>query len=196
MSGRTLLSLEQRARLFAIPTTPAEMARHYVLSPDDLLLVRAKRRSVNRLGFAVQLCLLRHPGQGLGPGQQPSAALLDFVAGQPGIPPAAITVRTRSRIISRSDAGRWSKSSGRCQARRLRSASPNAGNLMPCDGTSRMWQLGFEVAVRKAVAPLYSAEYGHAVGRPWAPVSSDPCEEGFAVDLLLRPNDSAVEMPA
>ena len=31
MSRRTLLSAEQRARLFAIPTEPAEMIRHYAL---------------------------------------------------------------------------------------------------------------------------------------------------------------------
>lgn len=74
--------------MFDVPTTPAEMATHYVLSPEDLALLRAKRRVLNRLGFAVQLCLLRFPGQGLGPGQQPPAALLDFVAGQLGIPPA------------------------------------------------------------------------------------------------------------
>ena len=51
MSPRTLLSPEQRARLFAVPTSPAEMARHYVLSAEDLMLVRAKRRTVNRLGL-------------------------------------------------------------------------------------------------------------------------------------------------
>src|SRR3954453_1312367 len=39
MSRRTLLSPEQRARLFAVPTSPAEMARHYVLSAKDLVLV-------------------------------------------------------------------------------------------------------------------------------------------------------------
>jgi len=39
--------------VFAVPTTPAEMARHYVLSTEDLVLVRTKRRTVNRLGFAV-----------------------------------------------------------------------------------------------------------------------------------------------
>src|SRR3954452_21077880 len=88
MSRRTLLSPEQRARLFAVPTSPAEMARHYVLSAKDLVLVRAKRRTVNRLGFAVQLCLLRHPGQGHGPGEQPPAALLAFVAEQLGTSPA------------------------------------------------------------------------------------------------------------
>ena len=89
MPRRSLLSAEQRARLFDVPTTLAEMAKHHVLSPEDLLLVRAKRRSMNRLGFAVQLCLLRHPGQGLGPGQQPPTALLDFVAAQLGTPATA-----------------------------------------------------------------------------------------------------------
>ncbi len=62
MSRRSLLSVEPRARLFEIPTTLAETARHYVLSPEDLLLVRAKRRSMNRLGFAVQLCFRQYDG--------------------------------------------------------------------------------------------------------------------------------------
>jgi TnpA family transposase len=82
MPRRSLLSAEQRARLFDVPITPAEMATHYVLSPEDLLLVRAKRRITNRLGFAVQLCLLRYPGQGLGSGQQLPVAMLEFVARQ------------------------------------------------------------------------------------------------------------------
>ncbi len=76
MPRRSLLSAEQRACLFAVPTTPAEMAKHYVLRPEDLLLVRTKRRAFNRLGFAVQLCLLRHPGQGLGTGQHLPAAMV------------------------------------------------------------------------------------------------------------------------
>ena len=57
MSRRSLLSPEQRARLFGIPTDHAEMAKYYVLSAEDLALVRTKRRSTNRLGFAIQLCL-------------------------------------------------------------------------------------------------------------------------------------------
>ena len=64
------------------------MARHYVLSPEEFLLVRAKRRAFNRLGFAVQLCLLRHPGQGLGPGQHPPATMVGFVAAQLDVPAA------------------------------------------------------------------------------------------------------------
>jgi hypothetical protein len=89
MPRRSLLSIEQRTRLFAIPVDHAEMAKHYVLSPDDLALVRTKRRSVNRLGFAIELCLLRHPGQGLGPGERPPEAMIGFVAHQLCVAPAA-----------------------------------------------------------------------------------------------------------
>jgi len=85
LSIRALLSAEQRNRLFAIPVERAEMARHYVLAPDDLVLIGAKRRAPNRLGFAIQLCLLRYPGQGLGPGEHPPEPLVGFVAEQLGL---------------------------------------------------------------------------------------------------------------
>jgi TnpA family transposase len=87
MSRRTLLSFEQRARLFGIPTDAAEMATHYVLNSEDLTLIRAKRRPSNRLGFAVQLCVLRHPGRPLDPSETPPALMLAFVANQLGIDP-------------------------------------------------------------------------------------------------------------
>jgi TnpA family transposase len=88
MPPRTLLSSEQRTRLFAIPSDSAEMARHYVLGAEDLALIRMKRRSINRLGFAVQLCLLRYPGLGMGPAEQPPEALIAFVADQIAVPSA------------------------------------------------------------------------------------------------------------
>ncbi len=88
MSPRTLLSSEQRVRLFSIPTDPAEMTRHYVLDTDDLALVGARRRAGNRLGFAVQLCALRHPGRVLDPSESPPAPMLTFVARQIGADPA------------------------------------------------------------------------------------------------------------
>jgi Domain of unknown function (DUF4158) len=88
MPARTLLSSEQRTRLFSIPTDPAEMTRHYVLDADDLALVGARRRAGNRLGFAVQLCALRHPGRVLDLSESPPAPMLAFVAGQIGVDPA------------------------------------------------------------------------------------------------------------
>ncbi len=87
MSRRALLSPEQRIRLFGIPVDQAEMARHYVLSVEDLALVRAKRRVSNRLGFAVQLCVLRYPGRALDPVEAPPVSMLSFVANQIGTDP-------------------------------------------------------------------------------------------------------------
>ena len=88
MPPRTLLSSEQRTRLFSIPTDPAEMTRHYVLDADDLALVGARRRAGNRLGFAVQLCALRHPGGVPDPSEPPPVPMLAFVARQIGVDPA------------------------------------------------------------------------------------------------------------
>lgn len=87
MARRTLLSAEQRTRLFGISTEPAEMAKHSTLSAEDLALVRTKRRPGNRLGFAVQLCALRHPGRPLEPSEVPPAEMLTFVANQVGADP-------------------------------------------------------------------------------------------------------------
>src|SRR5580704_8392573 len=88
MPVRTLLSSEQRTRLFSIPTDTAAMARHYVLDAADLAIVRARRRAGNRLGFVVQLCVLRHPGRTLDPSESPPASMLAFVAKQIGVDPA------------------------------------------------------------------------------------------------------------
>src|SRR3984957_47319 len=88
MPPRTLLSSEQRTKLFSIPTDPTEMTRQYVLDADDLALVGARRRASNRLGFAVQLCALRHPGRVLDPSESPPTPMLAFVARQIGVDPA------------------------------------------------------------------------------------------------------------
>jgi hypothetical protein len=87
MPHRALLSSEQRIRLFAIPVDPAEMARHYVLGTQDQALAGAKRRASNRLGFAIQLCVLRYPGRVIDPAESPPASMLSFVASQIGIDP-------------------------------------------------------------------------------------------------------------
>jgi hypothetical protein len=88
MPRRTLLSSEQRIRLFSIPIEAAEMARHFLLSTEDLTLVRTKRRAANLLGFAVQLCALRHPGRVLDPTELPPEQMLAFVGKQIGADPA------------------------------------------------------------------------------------------------------------
>jgi len=59
MALRELLSSSQREALEAIPVDHAGLIEHYVLSDQDLSLVRRRRGAQNRLGLAVHLAFLR-----------------------------------------------------------------------------------------------------------------------------------------
>lgn len=67
MPRRSILSGAERASLLSPPATEDEPICHYAFSETDLSLIRRRRGDPNRLGDAVQLCLLRFPGQGLLP---------------------------------------------------------------------------------------------------------------------------------
>ena len=71
--------------LFDPPTDPAAIVRHYTLSPDDLTLIRQRRRDANRLGFAVHLAYLKFPGRILGSEETPAPDMVAFLAHQLGI---------------------------------------------------------------------------------------------------------------
>jgi hypothetical protein len=58
--------------------------RHYTFSPEDLALIRRRRRAANRLGFAVHLAYLRFPGRVLGANETPPPEMLAFIALQMG----------------------------------------------------------------------------------------------------------------
>src|SRR6516162_4491933 len=82
MAPRQLLSPQSRAALFDPPTDPAAIVRHYTFSPDDLALIRQRRRDANRLGFAVHLAYLRFPGRVIGVDENPPLDMLCFIAEQ------------------------------------------------------------------------------------------------------------------
>ena len=84
MSVKTILSPGQRAAIFDPPTEREGIERLYVLGPDDLAQVGRRRRGPNRIGYAVQLCYLRHPGRALAPGEIPSDVLLGALCEQLG----------------------------------------------------------------------------------------------------------------
>ncbi|WP_407543129.1 Tn3 family transposase (plasmid) [Deinococcus radiomollis] len=63
------------------------LARHYLLVEADLRLVRARRRDVNRLGYAVQLTVLKHLGRGLRPNESPPTSVVWFLADQLRVDP-------------------------------------------------------------------------------------------------------------
>ena len=84
MPRRTVLSVSQRSSFEALPVEPAELARHHALSDEDMAVVRKRRQPRNRLGFAVQLCLMRYPGRILRAGEKPPMEFLAFIADQVG----------------------------------------------------------------------------------------------------------------
>jgi TnpA family transposase len=89
MPRRQLFPDEQWASLLAPPSAEREIVRHCTLSRDDLDLIAAKRSDHSRLGFAILLCYLRHPGRALEAGEMPPAELRAFVADQLDVDVAA-----------------------------------------------------------------------------------------------------------
>jgi TnpA family transposase len=79
-----------------------ELARHHTLSEADLAAVSVRRGAANRLGFAVQLCLLRYPRRPLKPGEGVPRPIVEFVASQVGADPfsASPTTSTPSSVES------------------------------------------------------------------------------------------------
>src|SRR5271165_2254193 len=71
--------------MFDPPTEHRDLVRHFTLSEADLGAIRRCRGDHNRLGYALMLCYLRHPGRALRSGERPPPALLAFVAEQIGI---------------------------------------------------------------------------------------------------------------
>ena len=82
MAHRRMLTEDQISQLFDPPIDQRALIRHYTLSPADLALIRRSRGDHHRLGYALMLCYLRHPGRPLRAGETPPAELVAFVADQ------------------------------------------------------------------------------------------------------------------
>ena len=95
MKKHEILSPQSRAALFDPPIDPAAIVRHYTFSPEDLALIRQRRRDANRLGFAVHLAYLRFPGRVLGTEEIPPADILSFIADQLSIKPESLNTYAR-----------------------------------------------------------------------------------------------------
>jgi hypothetical protein len=89
MGRRDILTSDERRRLFDVPHDHDAKVKLYTLSRIDLDLVHLHRSEANRLGFAVQLALLRHPS--LTPTEfEAPRHLVEFMAKQLGLRSAAI----------------------------------------------------------------------------------------------------------
>lgn len=112
------------AERMALATEERDLVRHYTLSSDDLSVLRTKRSPANRLGQALLLCAMRHPGRALAPEETPPAAMVAFVARQLDTDPAVLSTypeRTQTRreqlLVLMAEHGY--QSFGRAEARAL-----------------------------------------------------------------------------
>jgi TnpA family transposase len=87
MARRQLLSNEAWAARLAPAVDDREVIRHYTLSEDDFDAIMRKRLDASRLGYALALCLMRHPGRSLEQGEALPVQMVGYVARQLGIAP-------------------------------------------------------------------------------------------------------------
>ena len=95
MARRQLLTDDERGTLLGVPADPDDLARLFTLTRSDGELVARRRGRANRLGFAVQLALLRHPGTALAHLDRPVEALVARIARQLGSPASAFAEYAR-----------------------------------------------------------------------------------------------------
>jgi len=89
VARRQLLSDEVWARPLEPPAGEREIARHYTLGPDEMAQLAAKRGDANRLGYALVLLYLRHPGRALEAGEAPPEVVLAYIARPHAVPASA-----------------------------------------------------------------------------------------------------------
>src|SRR5260370_29473583 len=89
----TYLNPEQRYALTQIPSdlSDRDIARHYTFTEKERELINRRRRASNRLGFAVQLALLKFPGRTLMEVKEVPRTVLTAIAEQVDVPASAFT---------------------------------------------------------------------------------------------------------
>lgn len=70
MGRRRLVNAAEAKVLFGVAVDEDSLLRHYTLGPTDRLECEIRRRPHNQLGFATQLCVMRHTGRLLAEGEQ------------------------------------------------------------------------------------------------------------------------------
>lgn len=90
-AAEILLTEDQRLELINIPQNISDydIAKFYTFSHDDIKIINKHRRDYNRLGFAVQLALLRNPGWSLSNTTNIPQSVLNYIADQIQVNPMA-----------------------------------------------------------------------------------------------------------
>ena len=87
---RQQLTETQIAALVEPSREQRDLVRHHTLTETDLAMIRRCRGDHSRLGYALMLCYLRHPGRPLRTNERPPTVLVLFVAEQIDVRPEVI----------------------------------------------------------------------------------------------------------
>ena len=87
MGRRKLINAGEAQNLLGLVTDEECLIQHYALDAADRLECELRRRPHNKLGFAIQLGVMRQTGRLLGEDELPPSAIIDYVADQLGIEP-------------------------------------------------------------------------------------------------------------
>ena len=82
MARRSIFSATERDSLWALPESQDDLILHYSFTESDLSMIRQRRGDANRIGFAVQLCLLRYPGYALAGDMSVPNPVIQWIARQ------------------------------------------------------------------------------------------------------------------
>ena len=142
-SAKLILTPFARAVLFDPPAEREEALRRYAMAPEDAALARRHRRAHNRLGFAVQLALVRDLGRPLRPGEVLPGVLVEVVAEQLGVDPV---------VFER-------------YARRDETRREHAGEITTLLGLQMMRQSDYRVSILAGAEAAVRTERGEAIVR-------------------------------
>ena len=92
MPSQILLSDAQRLEFTSVPETITddELEYFYSLREEDIEIANAHRGDENKLGFALNICTLRHKGWPYNALSFVAPKVIDYVAGQVRVPSACI----------------------------------------------------------------------------------------------------------
>lgn len=94
MRGKELLTEDQRTEFVRIPAdmSESELETYYTFSQYDLEIIKRHRRDHNRLGFAVQLCVLRYLGWSLSDVGPIPDYIIEYIARQINVNPNSFSL--------------------------------------------------------------------------------------------------------
>lgn len=202
MAKRKLLKDQDRRKLIDIPVDEDSLIRHYSLSLADRLEIELRRRNHNRLGFAIQLCLMRYPGRVLGAEEIPPRAMLKYVADQIGAAPEAFSLYARREETRRDHTARLmmylDTRSATLQDRRAALLSAIQGAAASDDGAAIVSSVVAAFRERGALLPAIDTieRIGlayRAIARRWAEttlIKDIPLDTFRSLDRLLEVDPS------